>query len=259
MSKAARAEKMETCGMKRKIDALLDEGSGSDQLLTIHSLDDDLMGNIFKFVGEGHYLFLSNADSFFRKTYRKFLENSMQHVLPFATSVNSVSESLGRTVFAWNVWRDDVLFQKTIVRAVAQKGNLSLLQWIIGTGRCHANYIPDCDISNYAAMGGQLHVLQWAKRNGCIDWNTEYLNCAAENGHLQVVQFLRANNCAWNRGTSARAARGGQLEILQWARRNGCPWDWRTTAWAAQNGHLEMLQWVQRLSLIHISEPTRPY
>ena len=36
-----------------------------------------------------------------------------------------------------------------------------------------------------------------------------------------------------------RAAKGGHLEVLQWARANGCPWD-RTTRDVA-SGHV--LEW----------------
>jgi hypothetical protein len=44
--------------------------------------------------------------------------------------------------------------------------------------------------------------------------------------------------CSWSAGN-------GHLEVLQWARANGCPWDWLTCADAAYNGHLDVLQWAQ--------------
>ena len=34
---------------------------------------------------------------------------------------------------------------------------------------------------------------------------------------------------------------GGHLEVLQWARANSCPWDWQTCANAAWGGHLDVL------------------
>ena len=49
----------------------------------------------------------------------------------------------------------------------------------------------------YAAIGGQLEMLQWARQNGC----------------------------PWDEHTCACAAKGGHLEVLQWARENGCPFD----------------------------------
>ena len=38
------------------------------------------------------------------------------------------------------------------------------------------------------------------------------------------------------------AAEEGQLEILKWLRENGAPWNEYTCAWAAHDGDLEMLQ-----------------
>jgi hypothetical protein len=42
-------------------------------------------------------------------------------------------------------------------------------------------------------------------------------------GHLEVLQWARANGCEWNTHTCKWAARKGHLEVLQWARANGCP------------------------------------
>ena len=46
-----------------------------------------------------------------------------------------------------------------------------------------------------------------------------------EGGHLEVLQWARANGCPWDQRTCAYAATGGHLEVLQWARANGCPWN----------------------------------
>ncbi len=44
-----------------------------------------------------------------------------------------------------------------------------------------------------------------------------------ENGHLEVLKWLRANGCPWNEEVCGLAATEGHLEILKWARENGCP------------------------------------
>jgi hypothetical protein len=51
------------------------------------------------------------------------------------------------------------------------------------------------------------------------------LTCAwaADGGHLEVLQWARANGAPWNKLTCAAAAGGGHLEVLQWARANGAP------------------------------------
>lgn len=76
-------------------------------------------------------------------------------------------------------------------------------------------------------------------------WQTEYLcEAAAMGGHLEVLQWLRVNNCPWDRDTCAYAAMRGRFEFLKWARLNGCPWDGVTCATATHGKHLEILKWL---------------
>jgi len=74
----------------------------------------------------------------------------------------------------------------------------------------------------YAAEGGHLHILQWARENGC-PWDKYTCAEAAEGGHFHILQWARENGCSWDEWTCAGAAEGGHLTILQWARENGCP------------------------------------
>ena len=57
-----------------------------------------------------------------------------------------------------------------------------------------------------------------------------------EGGHLEVLQWARANGCPWGKRTCWSGG-GGHLEVLKWARANGCPCDEGRAACAAQNGH----------------------
>jgi hypothetical protein len=67
---------------------------------------------------------------------------------------------------------------------------------------------------------------------------------AAGGGHLEVLQWARANGCEWNVYTCLEAAKGGHLAVLQWARANGCPWDRPTCLEAAPAGS-EAREWIQ--------------
>ena len=97
----------------------------------------------------------------------------------------------------------------------------------------------------YAAGGGHLEVLQWARGRGC-PWNWKTYAWAGRNGHLEVLQWARAHGCPWDEKTCAYAARNGHLAVLQWARANGCPWDEGTYAMAApKKRRFDVLQWVQ--------------
>jgi len=99
-------------------------------------------------------------------------------------------------------------------------------------------------LCRYAAKGGHLAVLQWARAQG-YPWDERTCAWAAENGHLDVLQWARAHGCPWEGMTCEMAAKNGHLAVLQWARAKGCPWGWRTCAMAARNGYLEVLQWAR--------------
>jgi hypothetical protein len=100
------------------------------------------------------------------------------------------------------------------------------------------------DLCSWSAGNGHMEVLQWARANGCPwDWRT--CATAAYNGHLEVLQWARVNGCPWNEWTCSHAARNGRLEILKWARTNGCPWNEWTCSDAAMNDHLEVLRWAR--------------
>ena len=94
----------------------------------------------------------------------------------------------------------------------------------------------------YAARGGHLEVLQWARANGA-PWDEDTCTAAARSGHLEVLQWARANGCPWSEATCACAARGGHLEVLQWARANGAPWNPKDCEDAAYD-HPHVLQWI---------------
>jgi len=61
--------------------------------------------------------------------------------------------------------------------------------------------------------------------------NANTCSAAAEGGHLEVLQWARANGCPWNELTCTWAAKGGHLEVLQWACANGYPWN----MWTCEN------------------------
>ena len=64
-------------------------------------------------------------------------------------------------------------------------------------------------------------------------------------GHLEVLQWARANGCSVGRGDLRRAAEGGHLEVLQWARANGAPWNPEDCkARARYRGHEGVVQWI---------------
>ena len=122
-----------------------------------------------------------------------------------------------------------------------QLGDLSALQLIHQRG-----FLDDVfnSLCTWAAEEGQLEILKWLRAN---DFPRSVRTCAyaAKGGHLEVLHWARANGCPWSVRTCAYAAWGGHLEVLQWAHANGCPWSHWTCTNAAEGGHLEVLQWAR--------------
>ncbi len=51
------------------------------------------------------------------------------------------------------------------------------------------------------------------------------VNDAVARGDLATVQQLHAAGAKWSCWMSTRAAEHGHLDTLQWLRAHGCPWD----------------------------------
>ena len=66
----------------------------------------------------------------------------------------------------------------------------------------------------------------------------------AGNGHIAILRYLRTLGFSLDIiGTCASAAENGHLEVLKWTRANACPWDQGTCTFAAQGDHLKALLW----------------
>ena len=93
-----------------------------------------------------------------------------------------------------------------------------------------------------AASNGNLPIVKYLRDLECR-WDYRTCAAAAENGHLNVLKWCRENGCPWDTSTCEAAARYGHLHVLQWCREHGCPWDAWTCEAAAQHGHLNVLKW----------------
>ena len=67
---------------------------------------------------------------------------------------------------------------------------------------------------------------------------TETCAFAAMGGNLEVLQWAHGNGCPWDEQTCYWAATGGHLDVLRWAHEKGCPWSEETRAMAARLGYV---------------------
>ena len=114
---------------------------------------------------------------------------------------------------------------------------------------------PDYDLMNAidgAAQNGHLQVLEWlAVRN--ILPTPSGANWAAWGGHLQVLKWLASRNILPTQRGADWAAAYGHLQVLKWlAERNILPTQ-EGADLAAVNGHLQVLEWLATKNIL----PTR--
>ena len=110
------------------------------------------------------------------------------------------------------------------------------------------NWKAIVNVCDFSAKHGYLNLLKWARSSDAekssavetsgssqnCDWDALTFSYAAENNHLELLQWARSQGCPWDKWTCANAAMNGHLELLQWARSQGCVWDKWTCAFAAK-------------------------
>ncbi len=113
-----------------------------------------------------------------------------------------------------------------ICKSIDLQSNLA----ISARGKAHQSQLNK--MINYVlflyCIGGHLEILRLALQAGYMwhrkNWrNYRICSEAAAGGHLELLQWLRKNGCAWNHETCTNAAAGDYLEVLQWAVANQCP------------------------------------
>lgn len=202
----------------------------------------------------------------------------------FITSISSIVSNMNRFLWVFNQkdrrprWLDPSQKNSSDTCALLAKlGAIDALKFLQ-----KKNYSWDHRICSFAASGGHLELLQWARTKGC-PWNknssdenynshrkllfSEYqsksdtlhsifvssldlaelgnaCDYAAESGYIDILKYVLAHGCPFDELTCAMAARGGQLEVLKFLRNElNCPWDYRTVFSAAAMGHLDVLKW----------------
>jgi hypothetical protein len=98
----------------------------------------------------------------------------------------------------------------------AQEGNLTLLKWMHDSS--YAIYSITAD---YAAMGGQLHVMQWLKEVGKLYWTSQTLQQAVMHGSVENLEWMVANGCPETHIQDMCALKKGHLPVLKWLYKRG--------------------------------------
>ena len=133
--------------------------------------------------------------------------------------------------------------------------NLSIPQISQGSVRPVSRAMPDAvaatglefkELNEYEYVHlGCISAMERLLRQDHLRSEDHLCGAAARSGQLEMLQWLRANDCPWDIETCTSAAVHGHFEVLQWLRANGCPWDASTYGMATRQGHLDILQWAR--------------
>ncbi len=110
--------------------------------------------------------------------------------------------------------------KQTLPYYAASSGNLSLLQWTIQ----ETNFKLDHRLFAKATIGGNLEMMKWLRLQNC-PWDEHVCSLAAKHGHLEILKWARENGCEWNEWTYHDAIIGGNDHIFYWLCEQDCPFD----------------------------------
>jgi hypothetical protein len=236
----------------------------------VSSLDrlplEDVLPNIFSFVGSGQFLFIGSVNRAFHDAYLSLFPSKVTQI---SVSSNAVARFCMNDFALQNqayyavhsTWLEDEdgnvedhleldgsenatrLLRKA---AVCNFEVLKYLHSIKNTTRFVSEDVWDSSslICASAAEAGLLYVLQWLRKQN-VPWCNETCDAAARSGHLEVLQWCHANGCELYWGAICQAAEAGHLPVVQYLHTSGIPLNTHTCCYAARGGHLHVLQWLR--------------
>ena len=176
--------------------------------------------HIFKLLGSGHFIYVALTNKSMHRLYSGFLQS--ESASKCETTGSNTFNSRSRIHFyiqARRIPQQD----RRLCTYIVKHGNLEdLKHFHKEQGFLLIRASHDHPICGMAACRGDLNMLKWLRANGCL-WDRFTCTSAASNGHFEILKWARANGCPWDSWTCAEAAENGHFEILKWARANGCP------------------------------------
>ncbi len=143
------------------------------------------------------------------------------------------------------------MHSKQLYQSVVCGGNVHVFRWLeshIGMPSSMTRRY-DATLCVLAANNGRLEMLQFLRQSG-YDWDARASAYAARNNHRNILEWMYDTSPPpphlplWSPMTCADAAFGGHFALLKWLHSIDCQWDEETTRWAAFRGRIDMLQWL---------------
>jgi len=124
----------------------------------------------------------------------------------------------------WLLDIEPVVWTEKVCEPVAWAGQLEVLKWLRAQG-CPWNNVT---IVEAALISGRVDLLQWViEEIGEVTWTKRHFMFAATRGHSEVLKWLRAQGCHWNKRLFKKSLQEwdeehGRTRAVKWAIRNGC-------------------------------------
>jgi hypothetical protein len=102
-----------------------------------------------------------------------------------------------------------------------------------------------CNITQDAARGGSIEVVEWLRQEQIIAIHAEVLTAAARSGQTIMCEYLLSAGCDLSSCACNEAAENGHLDTLRWLRDHNCPWYVSEVCMnAARYGHIDIFDYV---------------
>ena len=131
-------------------------------------------------------------------------------------------------------------FKKTTMSVAARTGNLEMVKLFKEKKCCWDG------LTREAAVGGHLHIIEWARSNGC-PWDTETCSTAIKQGHLNILYWAVDNGCPIDEKTLAVAVDCSDIKVLIYLKDRGCSLNTTTFHAAARSGRLDVMEYIVKL------------
>ena len=243
--------------------------------------NDNVLTNVFEFVGSGHFFFVANVNTRFHEAYKHYLRTRTIHAATgsqFVTTADSIAESEARFESAADEWTTSRLRQEIQVAFLVAvfsssfQSNKRMLEsticfWPrISAEQVFSNFLQYVTerfwernyelICHAAAKGGHLPVLECAWETAWFSrLNARYIcRLAARHGHLHIIQWAEDRGCDGDGFViCSEAARYGHLDIAKWGHQNR-HWSEYHCEEAAKGGQLHILEWAHANDSLPLSE-----
>ena len=138
-------------------------------------------------------------------------------------------------------WDHHIMFW--ISMRAGELGNLDFIIQLNERKMLHPPGCIGCPTYDGVIKSKSMHILNWPMENK-FKLGLPSIVDAVDKGHYWIIDWCIENNIEWrDKYICEYAARDGKLEMLIWLREQECPWNSQVIRQAIDNKHLDILEY----------------